>query len=243
MQRSHSGHLVTGTWVQGDPSPAHPQYQIPTSNTHHPVLPCPSPPLLPVHLAFTTVSLRSPRLNGCFFPRPLRPVSQVLLVHEYGMWTMSGGAVDQGEAAVDTMKREVWEETGVHLDSGFQPVCVGGWNQPRARDNTVNDHYLCFVVKASSKEFQVDGEEIVKAKWVAIDFMLDLLRSQFGEAELASPPSAAGALKGKRRGLEHEGELYSEVMLWFLNNHRRGRSLGLLQRRAARYGVDRYYML
>jgi len=180
------------------------------------------------------------------FLRPLPPV-EALLVHEYGKWTMPGGAVDLGEASVDTMWREVWEEVGVTLDPSFHPLCVGGWNQPEARDGMINDHYLYFVVKAADTEFKVDGVEIHKARWFDIDFLLEILRSRFSQEELESPHLHASVLPsqhpGLKRDVELDGELYSEVMLWFLHNYRRGRWLNLLQRRVMKYGVDRYYFL
>lgn len=160
---------------------------------------------------------------------------------------MPGGAVDPKEAVVDTMRREVWEEVRVTLDQSFPPLCVGGWNQPESRDRQVNDRYLCFAVRAATKEFAVDGEEIKRARWVDIEFLLDMLRSRHTREELQAPHLHEGTVKtvapGGTRGWEVEGEKYSEVMIWFLHNYRQGKHLHLVRRRVMGYGVDRYYLL
>lgn len=80
---------------------------------------------------------------------PLTREDEVLLAYEYGRWGLPGGAVNAGESCVEAMRREVQEEVGVHLTAD-QPLYLGGWNQPRSREDHINDHYHAFLVQAQS---------------------------------------------------------------------------------------------
>lgn len=90
---------------------------------------------------------------------------RVLLVWEWGGWKCPTGAVDCGESKLGALARECWEETGVRVDNSFAPVYLGGWHCSKARDRAINDNFSAFAVRASSEEVQVDGREIVAARW------------------------------------------------------------------------------
>jgi hypothetical protein len=74
-----------------------------------------------------------------------RDKKRVLLVHEYGQFKGPGGAVDVGEHALTTAKRELFEETSLRLAPDEPILYVGGLSQAKARDNFVNDRFAVFV--------------------------------------------------------------------------------------------------
>jgi ADP-ribose pyrophosphatase YjhB (NUDIX family) len=49
------------------------------------------------------------------------PANGILLVRQasgFKLWTLPGGKVKRGESLVKALKREVWEETGLHVQVG-----------------------------------------------------------------------------------------------------------------------------
>lgn len=55
---------------------------------------------------------------------------RVLLIRraDNGMWALPAGGMEPGESVTDCMKREVWEETGLTVNS-YQPFAV--YSEPR----------------------------------------------------------------------------------------------------------------
>eukprot|EP00658_Telonema_sp_P-2_P003295 TRINITY_DN11215_c0_g1_i4.p1 TRINITY_DN11215_c0_g1~~TRINITY_DN11215_c0_g1_i4.p1 ORF type:complete len:146 (+),score=27.56 TRINITY_DN11215_c0_g1_i4:78-515(+) len=77
--------------------------------------------------------------------------------------------LSSSSAASDVYKRQVQEEVGVELDPTFEPLLAANYNQPRARDGAVNDHFMLFVVRAKSKTLRIDHNEVQQAKWFDVN--------------------------------------------------------------------------
>ena len=122
--------------------------------------------------------------------------ADVLLVHEWGMWKLVTGAIDVGESAMETVRRESTEEVGTALDPEFRPVCVGGWHLAQARDRRVNDNFRTFVVRAASRDFNADATEVAGARWFPLKELLAIYEGA-GEPKpweaFHVPAPAAGA--------------------------------------------------
>ena len=132
---------------------------------------------------------------------------KVLLVWELNAWSMVAGAVEQGEATIDAIARELREEVDAKISTA-KPACfMGGYQQAKARDGRVNDNFHAFVVRArattpgtapsafsaqcttqaaalsvlqvhaESEEVAVDGVEIERAIWVAWAPLLESWRA------------------------------------------------------------------
>eukprot|EP00041_Stephanoeca_diplocostata_P009231 m.140346 g.140346 ORF g.140346 m.140346 type:complete len:343 (+) comp17660_c0_seq4:170-1198(+) len=98
--------------------------------------------------------------------------TEVLLVLEWGSWGRIGGAVDPGESCFDAAVRECKEETGLDVDFSF-PIKVGAvYNQPKARDGIINDHFVLFVARALTKSLGVQDGEVDATCWFSIDVLL-----------------------------------------------------------------------
>lgn len=97
---------------------------------------------------------------------------ETLLVYEYEKWKFVTGSIKSGESNVETALREVKEEVGLEIDEAFGIWNCGTFQFPNAREWGVNDNCFNFLVKAKSKEYTVDGFEILKAKWYNIDELM-----------------------------------------------------------------------
>lgn len=85
-----------------------------------------------------------------------------------GLWVAPGGAVDPDESAVDAVVREVWEETGLHVE----PVSLAGvFSGPDFRvlyRNGDETTYVmtCFECRVLGGTPKPDGEEILELRYV-----------------------------------------------------------------------------
>lgn len=92
---------------------------------------------------------------------------RVLLVrHTYGMdrWYLPGGGVRRREAAIDAVRRELREETGVVMVAG-RPDLLGAYTN---LEQGKSDHVLVFVVREWTREPSSD-REIAAAEFFALD--------------------------------------------------------------------------
>ena len=77
------------------------------------------------------------------------------------MYSTLAGFVEPGETLEDTVRREVFEEVGVHVDNvryfGSQP-----WPFP-------NSLMLGFIAQWVGGDIEVDGDEVIDAQWFTAD--------------------------------------------------------------------------
>ena len=85
--------------------------------------------------------------------------TRVLLVWEYGCWKMPTGAVDASEGVLQALRRELREEVGCRVDSDFSPLYLGGWQNARAFDERVNNHFSVYAVRAQAEATHIDPNE------------------------------------------------------------------------------------
>lgn len=85
---------------------------------------------------------------------PILPDGRIVFVRrqDNGLWALPGGMVDWGEDVPTTVKRELWEETGLDLVKIRR--LVGVYSRPE-RDPRV--HSICILVEA-----EVEGNMQVK---------------------------------------------------------------------------------
>ncbi len=91
------------------------------------------------------------------------------MIYEYGCWKLITGAVESGESIITAGIREVREEVGVAIDSGFTPLLCFGSTAAGWFDGTINNFFYCIVLKAKTREFVLDGHEVNQAEWWATD--------------------------------------------------------------------------
>ena len=88
-----------------------------------------------------------------------------------GAWVFPGGAVDRAEGAGDPARRaaalrELQEEAGIVLDAPQQLVPYARWVTP-ARAKTRFDTWFYLAAAPPGCDPQIDGVEIVDARWYA----------------------------------------------------------------------------
>ena len=85
---------------------------------------------------------------------PILPDGRIVFVRrqDNGLWALPGGMVDWGEDVPTTVKRELWEETGLDLVKIRR--LVGVYSQP---DRDPRVHSICILVEA-----EVEGNMQVK---------------------------------------------------------------------------------
>jgi 8-oxo-dGTP pyrophosphatase MutT (NUDIX family) len=118
----------------------------------------------------------------------------VLLVHDASTdaWVLPGGAVDPDEVPADALVREVWEETGLHV----QPLAVlGVYGGPSLRVHYGNGDRVSYVLTAFtcavlSGRPRPDGDETLAVSWTAPDALRTLPRPGWLDTILADALTA-----------------------------------------------------
>jgi 8-oxo-dGTP pyrophosphatase MutT (NUDIX family) len=86
-------------------------------------------------------------------------------------WGLPAGVVDVGDSALDTLRREVAEETGLTV---VRAEPFGIYTHPKysvtyPNGDEVQTFTLAFVVREWSGELAVDGEEALAARFFSLD--------------------------------------------------------------------------
>ena len=139
--------------------------------------------------------------------------NEILLVLEYGKFKMITGTNPQNELTIDTAIREVEEEVGVKINTDISPRMIGSWNISGVKLGIINDHFTCYAMVASSKEFKVDGFEITEAKWFDWRFLLDAHKYMLDNLTKLSSPDLTSAY------IEYEGVKLGYATLVFYVNY------------------------
>jgi len=120
---------------------------------------------------------------------------------------------------VTTVRREVHEEVGLELEMDMR--MVGGWQDAKSRDRTVNNIFCVFVATAKSRNVKVDGVEISEAQW----FPIASLPALSDERQVAKNPK-------KPFGMEWDlgmpgRNIVSRTVVRFLDVFQNGRGLNV----------------
>ncbi|HXQ38233.1 MAG TPA: NUDIX domain-containing protein [Anaerolineales bacterium] len=130
------------------------------------------------------------------------PDNKILLVkstyQRFHPWGLPGGSLDYGESPEDAVKREVWEETGLHVQIK-RLLLVKTWSPDR-----VGLYYLCEIT--GGKIHPTD--EVSEADYFSLDALpdvrsldVDLIKQLYKMAELKDyvydgfPSTADGSLR------------------------------------------------
>ncbi len=103
----------------------------------------------------------------------LNDLDQVLLQKRTDMniWGLPAGAVEIGETVMDTLKREVMEETSLTVISAEPMALYSGKKQQFSYPNgdQIQPFAMAFLVTEWEGEPQVDGVEGHEVRWFAFD--------------------------------------------------------------------------
>jgi len=114
-----------------------------------------------------TTLLHVPSVTALVFDDDRR----VLLVRHSngGVWVAPGGAIDPDEAPQDAVVREVWEETGLHVEPvSLRGVYGGPEFRVRYANGDVNSYVMAvFECRRVGGVLRADGDEVTEARYVA----------------------------------------------------------------------------
>lgn len=112
------------------------------------------------HMAMVNVAAK--------FPPKVAP-----LVSPPPKYTLPGGYAESGENIIETMIREVREETGLVVDQSRPIVHLGGFQSELSRWPRVKDRYTVFgcYATADSKLCIGDTKEVLHVQWIAVELL------------------------------------------------------------------------
>lgn len=103
----------------------------------------------------------------------VRDGNQLLVIKDryFEGYKLPGGHIDRHESIKEALKREVYEETGVHIE--FESILnLGHFTQGQFDASAL---YIVCTAKALSKEINIyDASEILDARWMDVDEFLSL---------------------------------------------------------------------
>lgn len=125
------------------------------------------------------LSDKAPRLTARAIVRSPENLYAVMYSHKFGLHSLPGGGVEDGEDVLNALRREVYEETGCVCDEIRE---LGIVSENRASlDYTQINHY--FIVTASHIPMEnhlTDAEQAngTIVKWVPLEKLLRLINEQ-----------------------------------------------------------------
>lgn len=99
----------------------------------------------------------------------------LILKYRFGHWDFPKGSIEEGESELDTVKREIAEETGfeqVKIIEGFKEK-IGYYY--RAKGNLVYKTVTYFLAETKHKEVKLSQEHVDYA-WISVDEALKYIK-------------------------------------------------------------------
>jgi len=94
---------------------------------------------------------------------------QVFLVqHRAGHWAMPKGHPEAGEEPLDTAKRELFEETGLHVEEMLSNGPFSESYMFRHAGKLIDKTVSYFLARVAGRE-TIDFDELASAKWVDLE--------------------------------------------------------------------------
>lgn len=119
--------------------------------------------------------------------------------HCKGLWNMPAGTLDAGEILTVGAVREIKEECGLEVE--LTGICgIGGAEFPG--DAFV---YICFTTEIIGGKVEVDGDEVLDAKWFSLEEILKM------KDQLRGADRIIHDIKNAQDGIVAPMELYNTV--------------------------------
>jgi len=126
----------------------------------------------------------------------LNEFDEILLVKERGTdyFKLPGGFVEPAERIEDSIRREVYEETGI--EAVFESI-VGITTKHPYQFGKSNLHFICRM-KASAKNIEIrDKDEIEEAKWIPLEDYISQTGNSMTDRQIVSCIARSKGLSAK----------------------------------------------
>ncbi|MFA9232097.1 MAG: NUDIX domain-containing protein [Microgenomates group bacterium] len=122
---------------------------------------------------------------------------QLLLVNAYpgamsDLWCAPGGGVDNGASLIESLQREVMEETGLTISVGT-PALINEFHDPRSGFHQVEVFFRCQIVAGQIDPAWCDPERIVTRRRLVTRSEMDQGQIRFKPDSLADVAWGTGA--------------------------------------------------